>query len=245
MSHSASKRDTPPSSDALEPLTEEQREAVRAWREGGMVDSPQVAALRKRARGEPLSDEERALLARTKRSCAGSRSGSVAADDRAVLSQRMWSALALDDWRRLPPDVQVAVAHAVERFPREGVVIATGPTECLLLVGAHAVVLLIERRHNSRRSRAAGVAQTAAFGSLPPACTSYPPAGGYVQLEAVTTGHVPDWAMHRAGGKQPSLTRATGRFRSRSCLSGRSRRGARVGPAPVPLVPLCACRGIG
>jgi hypothetical protein len=71
MSHSASKRDTPPSNDALEPLTDEQREAVRAWREGGMVDSPQVAALRKRARGEPLSDEERALLARPGRKPQG------------------------------------------------------------------------------------------------------------------------------------------------------------------------------
>jgi hypothetical protein len=58
--------------------------------------------------------------------------------------RNVWSTLALDDWRRLPPDAQVAVAHAVERFPEEGVVIATGPTECLLLVGAHAVVLLID-----------------------------------------------------------------------------------------------------
>jgi hypothetical protein len=55
-----------------------------------------------------------------------------------------WSELALDDWRRVAPDAQAAVARAVERFPLEGAVIATGPTEYLLLVGAHAVVLLVD-----------------------------------------------------------------------------------------------------
>jgi hypothetical protein len=55
-----------------------------------------------------------------------------------------WSTHALDDWRRLPLDAQVAVARAVERFPHEGIVIATGPTEYLLLVGTHAAVLLID-----------------------------------------------------------------------------------------------------
>jgi hypothetical protein len=49
-------------SEALEPLTTEQRAAVQAWRDGGMKDSPQVAALRKKARGEPLTDEENRLL---------------------------------------------------------------------------------------------------------------------------------------------------------------------------------------
>jgi hypothetical protein len=46
----------------LEPLTPEQGAAVGAWRDSGCKDSPQVAALRKKARGEPLTDEERALL---------------------------------------------------------------------------------------------------------------------------------------------------------------------------------------
>jgi hypothetical protein len=46
----------------------------------------------------------------------------------------LWSPLALADWRRVAPDSQAAVARAVERFPHEGVVIATGPSEYLLLV---------------------------------------------------------------------------------------------------------------
>jgi hypothetical protein len=44
----------------------------------------------------------------------------------------LWSPLALADWRRVAPDSQAAVARAVERFPHEGVVIATGPSEYLL-----------------------------------------------------------------------------------------------------------------
>ena len=55
-----------------------------------------------------------------------------------------WSPDALDDWRRLPPEAQAPVARAVERFPSEGVVIARGPSEYLLLVGVHAVVVLID-----------------------------------------------------------------------------------------------------
>jgi len=57
--------------ESLEPLTDEQREAVRKWREGGRVDSPWVTALRKKARGEPLTDEERGLLARPGRKPQG------------------------------------------------------------------------------------------------------------------------------------------------------------------------------
>jgi hypothetical protein len=55
----------------------------------------------------------------------------------------VWSQAALDDWRRMAPDAQVAVARAVERFPGDGFVIATGPTEYLLLVGRYAVVVLV------------------------------------------------------------------------------------------------------
>jgi hypothetical protein len=47
----------------LDPLTVEQQPAVDAWRRGGMIDSPQVAALRKQAGGEPLTEAERTLLA--------------------------------------------------------------------------------------------------------------------------------------------------------------------------------------
>ena len=36
-----------------------------AWRKGGMVDAPEVAVLRKRARGEALTPDEAALLAPT------------------------------------------------------------------------------------------------------------------------------------------------------------------------------------
>jgi hypothetical protein len=64
-------------------------------------------------------------------------SASAAADDGASLS-------ALDDWRRLPLDEAARVALAVERFPCEGIVIGAGPTEYLLLVGAHAVVILVD-----------------------------------------------------------------------------------------------------
>jgi hypothetical protein len=55
----------------LEPLTPEQRASVQAWRDGGMKDSAQVAALRKRARGEPLTDEENRLLASASRKPIG------------------------------------------------------------------------------------------------------------------------------------------------------------------------------
>ncbi len=57
--------------DGLEPLTSEQRAAVEAWKAGGMKDSPEVAALRKSIRGEPLTDEERALLATATRKPPG------------------------------------------------------------------------------------------------------------------------------------------------------------------------------
>ena len=54
-----------PPTEPLDPLTDEQRAAVQAWREGGMVDSPQVAALRKKIRGEALTPDEAALIATT------------------------------------------------------------------------------------------------------------------------------------------------------------------------------------
>jgi hypothetical protein len=60
---SASRPLTASHDDHLEPLTAEQRAAVNTSSDVGMVDSPQVAALRKQARGEPLTDEEKALLA--------------------------------------------------------------------------------------------------------------------------------------------------------------------------------------
>jgi hypothetical protein len=56
----------------------------------------------------------------------------------------VWSKLALEDWHRLPAEVQGPVARAVERFPAEGISVARGPSEYLLLIGAHAVVLLID-----------------------------------------------------------------------------------------------------
>lgn len=56
----------------------------------------------------------------------------------------VWSLGALDDWQRLPPDAQAPVAHAVEHFPAEGVAIASGPTEYLLFVDLHAIVLLVD-----------------------------------------------------------------------------------------------------
>jgi hypothetical protein len=46
----------------------------------------------------------------------------------------LWSPLALADWRRVAPDSQAAVARAVERFPHEGVVIATGTERILARV---------------------------------------------------------------------------------------------------------------
>ena len=58
-------------SENLEPLTPEQRASVQAWRDGGMKDSPQVGALRKRARGEPLTDEENRLLSTASREPVG------------------------------------------------------------------------------------------------------------------------------------------------------------------------------
>jgi hypothetical protein len=53
--------------DELEPLTEQQAAAVRKWQEDGKGDSAQVTALRKKARGEPLTDAERVLLDRSGR----------------------------------------------------------------------------------------------------------------------------------------------------------------------------------
>jgi hypothetical protein len=55
-----------------------------------------------------------------------------------------WSERAIEDWRRLRLEEAATVARAVERFPSEGIVIATGPSEYLLLVGAHAAVLLLD-----------------------------------------------------------------------------------------------------
>jgi hypothetical protein len=53
-----------PEVELLEPLTDEQREAIRKWREAGCPDSPEVVALRKKGRGEPLTDQEKVLLVR-------------------------------------------------------------------------------------------------------------------------------------------------------------------------------------
>jgi hypothetical protein len=55
-----------------------------------------------------------------------------------------WSQQALADWRRLSIDDAKLVARAVGSFPMEGIVIATSPSEYLLLVGALAVVLVID-----------------------------------------------------------------------------------------------------
>jgi hypothetical protein len=66
MSEPARKQD-----DDLEPLTAEQRAAVDAWKAGGMKDSPEVAALRKKIRGEVLTNEEQALLATATRKPSG------------------------------------------------------------------------------------------------------------------------------------------------------------------------------
>jgi hypothetical protein len=57
--------------DTLEGLTDREREAVRRWREGGMKDGPEVAALRKRIRGEALTADEELLLASTYRKPPG------------------------------------------------------------------------------------------------------------------------------------------------------------------------------
>jgi len=51
--------------DKIEPLTAEQRAAVEAWKAAGCPEQPEVAALRKKIRGEPLTPEEAALLAPT------------------------------------------------------------------------------------------------------------------------------------------------------------------------------------
>jgi hypothetical protein len=68
-----------------------------------------------------------------------------------------WSPSALDDWRRLPLDSARTLARAVERFPHEGLLIATGPTEYLLLVGAYAAVgsarIVESRRKAHERAR--------------------------------------------------------------------------------------------
>jgi hypothetical protein len=55
-----------------------------------------------------------------------------------------WSEAALEDWRRLPLASAEVVARAVAQFPADGIVLATGPTEYLLLIGELAVVLLID-----------------------------------------------------------------------------------------------------
>ena len=57
-----------PLEERLEPLTSEQRAVVDAWRAGGMIDSPQLLALRKLAQGDALTAEEKALLAAPGRS---------------------------------------------------------------------------------------------------------------------------------------------------------------------------------
>jgi hypothetical protein len=51
----------------LEPLTPEQRAAVEAWESAGRPEQPEVRALRKMIRGEPMTDEERATLTRVGR----------------------------------------------------------------------------------------------------------------------------------------------------------------------------------
>jgi len=56
-----------------------------------------------------------------------------------------WSDPALDDWRSLPLDDAARIAGAVARFPHEGIVIATGPTEYVLSIGVDAVLLVLDR----------------------------------------------------------------------------------------------------
>jgi hypothetical protein len=56
----------------FEPLTPEQRAAVDAWERSGRIDSPEVAALRKRIRGETVTAEESARLASATRKPEGS-----------------------------------------------------------------------------------------------------------------------------------------------------------------------------
>jgi len=60
MSEPARKR------DELEPLTAEQRAAVEAWKAAGCPEQPEVAALRKKIRREPLTPDEAALIAPTR-----------------------------------------------------------------------------------------------------------------------------------------------------------------------------------
>jgi hypothetical protein len=52
-------------------------------------DSPEVAALRKKIRGEPLTDEERALLAHVSRKPNGSGESLTQEQLSALLSERM------------------------------------------------------------------------------------------------------------------------------------------------------------
>ncbi len=51
--------------DESEPLTAEQRAAVEAWKAAGCPEQPEVAALRKKIRGEPLTPDEAALIVPT------------------------------------------------------------------------------------------------------------------------------------------------------------------------------------
>jgi hypothetical protein len=55
----------------------------------------------------------------------------------------VWTHDALEDWRRLSLADAERVARAVERFPHEGIAIATAAAEYTLFVGKHAVVLLL------------------------------------------------------------------------------------------------------
>jgi hypothetical protein len=57
--------------DELEPLTADQRAAVEAWERSGRADSPEVAALRRRLRGEALTPAEAELLAARARKPSG------------------------------------------------------------------------------------------------------------------------------------------------------------------------------
>jgi hypothetical protein len=63
-----------------------------------------------------------------------------------------WSAMALDDWMRLPYEAAQAVARAVRALAEtwSGVVISTGPSEYMLFVGDHVVVLLADGSSPSR-----------------------------------------------------------------------------------------------
>jgi len=48
--------------EELESLTPQQRAAVEAWKAAGCPERPEVAALRNRIRGEPLTPDEEAML---------------------------------------------------------------------------------------------------------------------------------------------------------------------------------------